>query len=413
MASSSTWIACRSRCISNAAAAALQQVRHFNKSCGLVGYPNVGKSTTFNAIIGAQLAEAANFPFCTIEPNISKASVPDPLLDELAKVEGSARKVPGQLEVRDIAGLVKGASEGQGMGNSFLANIRHVHCIIQVVRCFSDSKIAHVDDPVNIDPVSEFEAISDELLIADIEMVTRKMPSLRKRACAEPEAKKMLPLYETWLKGLEEGVPVRNILDTDKLMETFGARVTTVMLTDPLLCVLITAKPILVMANVLPEDVKSGNEHTEALQKHVGEKCPRGVELVVASSILEEETSSLGGDAAFLAEYLSSYGLTEPRLPRMMEKVKGLLGVSHYYTLGSEEARAWFIQKGEKAPAAARYVHSDFEKFFLTAKQCRPEEVLKRGGLAGVRDAGLIRNRGKDYVVQEGDILEFIDRGHH
>ncbi|KAF4711985.1 hypothetical protein FOZ63_003472, partial [Perkinsus olseni] len=298
------------------------QVRHFNKSCGLVGYPNVGKSTTFNAIVGAQLAEAANFPFCTIEPNISKASVPDPLLDDLAKVEGSAKKIPGQLEVRDIAGLVKGASEGQGMGNSFLANIRHVHCIIQVVRCFSDSRIAHVDDPVNIDPVSEFEAISDELLIADLEMATRKMPGLRKRACAEPEAKKMLPLYEAWLKGLEEGVPVRSLLDVDKLMETFGSRV---MATDPLLCVLITAKPILVMANVRPEDVESGNDYTEALQRHVTEKCTRGVELVVASSILEEETSSLG-DADFLAEYLDSYGLTEPRLPRMMDSVKTLLG---------------------------------------------------------------------------------------
>ncbi|KAF4677158.1 hypothetical protein FOL47_003000 [Perkinsus chesapeaki] len=371
-------------------------------------YPNVGKSTTFNAIVGAQLAEAANFPFCTIEPNISKATVPDPLLDELAKVEGSVKKIHGQLEVRDIAGLVKGASEGQGMGNSFLANIRHVNCIIQVVRCFSDAKIAHVDDPINIDPIAEFEAISDELLIADLDMATRKMPGLRKRACAEPEAKKMLPLYESWLKGLEEGVPVRNLIDMDRLIESFGLRV---MATDPLLCVLITAKPLLVMANVRPEDVRDGNDYTVALEKHVKDKCSKAADLIVASSILEEETSSLG-DPDFLAEYLSSYGLSEPRLPRLMECVKSLLGVSHYYTLGANEARAWFIQKGEKAPAAARYVHTDFEKFFQMAKQCRPEEVLKRGGVSHVRDAGLIKNRGKEYVVQEGDILEFIDRSH-
>mmetsp|Transcript_65603 Transcript_65603/g.137131 ORF Transcript_65603/g.137131 Transcript_65603/m.137131 type:complete len:492 (+) Transcript_65603:88-1563(+) len=406
-----------------------QQVRHLNRACGLVGYPNVGKSTLFNAFVGSTVAAAENFPFCTIEPNNVKLGVPDERLEQLAKTCGALKVVPGTVEIRDIAGLIKGASSGAGMGNAFLSQIRGVQVILHVVRCFSNADIIHVEDPVNIDPVKEYESILEELIIADLEMADRRLPALRKRATNNREAEKLLPVYENVLKVLQAGRPARVAL---------GGLGGGVPSNDDFLTQLITAKPVVVLANVSPEDAATGNAYSERLAKHIADSeaaamaefasqdaakgsktaagdasCPLAARrCVVVSAPLEAEVAALD-DEEFQKEYLESYGLKEGlrALPRVLAEGQSLLGLISYLTVGEQEARAWFVPKGSRAAEAAGAIHSDFVKNFEQADVWRYEDIVRLGGKAACKKEGLVKHKGKDYEVQDGDVMEFRIKG--
>lgn len=413
--------------------ASLHQVRGLNKSCGLVGYPNVGKSTLFNAFVGASVAAAENFPFCTIEPNTVKIGVPDLRLDLLAKVCKAQKVIPGTVEIRDIAGLIKGASTGAGMGNSFLGQIRGCQVVLHVVRCFADERIVHVDDPVNIDPVKEYENILEELIIADLEMASRRLPVLRKKALVTRESEKLLPVYEAVLAALEAGRPARSALAVSG----------TSTMSDEFLTQLITAKPVVVLANVGPEDAAKGNAFSERLVGHIvaseaaaaeearavagaaaggkgkapasagdlapGQLCAER-RCVVVSAPLEAEVSQLD-DEEFRKEYLQSYGVQERALPRVLKESQSLLSLVSYLTVGEVEARAWFVPKGSRAAEAAGAIHSDFTKNFEQADVWSYEDIVKHGGKAQCRKVGLMKQRGRDYEVQDGDVMEFRIKG--
>eukprot|EP00439_Symbiodinium_sp_Y106_P022112 s3016_g2.t1 len=328
------------------------QTRGLNRACGLVGYPNVGKSSLFNAFAGAAVAAAENFPFCTIEPNIVKVGVPDPRLDRLAELFSSQRTVPGQVEIRDIAGLIKGASTGAGMGNAFLSQIRGVQVVFHVVRCFSDQKVVHVEDPINIDPVKEYESILEELVIADLEYASKRLPALRKKATTAPstgsDPAKMLAVYEEILKCLEDGKPARYALarqDEDCF--------------DDFLAQLITAKPVVVLANVAAKDAANGNEFTARLAEHVQTDAQAlgglASRFIIVSAQLEAEVAALD-DKDFQAEYLESFGLdtNSPRaLSRVLAESQSLLKLISFLTVGEMEARAWFVPLGSRAHEAS------------------------------------------------------------
>lgn len=382
-----------------------QQVRQLNRACGLVGYPNVGKSTLFNAFVGSTVAAAENFPFCTIEPNVVKVGVPDPRLRALAEICKSAKVVPGMVEIRDIAGLIRGASDGAGMGNEFLSQIRGVQVVLQVVRCFSDPDIIHVEDPVNIDPVKEYENILMELTIADLEYASRRLPPLRKRALSNKEVAKMLPLYEEVLKALENGRPAYEA--THAYEAEHGVEPV-----DDFLAQVITAKPSVVLANVGAEDAAKGNAYSERLAKHVeagggGKRC-----CVVVSAPLEAEVIQID-DEDFKQEYLASYGIesSERVLPRVLNECQSMLRLVSYLTVGEVEARAWFVAKGSRAHEAAGAIHSDFTKNFEQAEVWSYEDVVRLGSKSACKKAGLVKSRGKDYEVKDGDILEFRIKG--
>jgi len=394
--------------------AAPLQVRALNKACGLVGYPNVGKSTLFNAFVGSSVASAENFPFCTIEPNVVKIGVPDPRLEALAKTCGAGKLVPGSVEIRDIAGLIKGASTGAGMGNAFLSQIRGVQVVLHVVRCFSDASIVHVDaDPVNIDPVKEYESILEELTIADLEVAARRLPALRNKAKSNGTVEKMLPAYEAVLKALEAGRPARAGLA--EFPEAAAAATS-----DELLAQLITAKPCVVLANVGPEDAAKGNAYAAALAAHIEQaeassSAGAGVaarRCVVVSATLEAEVAALD-DEEFQKEYLESYNITggDRALPRVLKESQALLGLVSYLTVGVEEARAWFVPKGSRCAEAAGAIHGDFVKKFEQADVWNYDDILRLGGKAACRKAGLVKQKGKDYEVQDGDVIEFRIKG--
>merc|ERR1740121_1313266 len=321
------------------------QARALNNACGLVGYPNVGKSTLFNAFVGSTMAAAENFPFCTIEPNVVKVGVPDPRLDALATTCGAAKTVPGTVEIRDIAGLIKGASAGAGMGNAFLSQIRGVQVVLHVVRCFSDPSIVHVEDPVNIKPVQEYESILEELTIADLEMASRRLPALRKRATGSGAVEKMLPVYEAVLSALEAGRPARSALAD--LPEGAG-----ISAGDEFLSQLITAKPCVVLANVGPEDAAQGNAFAAELSAHVAQSeadsssgaAVAARRCAVVSATLEAEVAALD-DEEFRQEYLESYGITggDRALPRVLKESQALLGLISYLTVGADEPRACLL----------------------------------------------------------------------
>eukprot|EP00435_Cladocopium_sp_Y103_P065065 s306_g26.t2 len=382
------------------------QVRSLNKACGLVGYPNVGKSSLFNAFVGSTVAAAENFPFCTIEPNVVKVGVPDVRLHRLAELCASERTVPGQLEIRDIAGLIKGASAGAGMGNAFLSQIRGVQVVFHVVRCFSDQRIVHVEDPVNIDPVKEpgnsagvYESILEELIIADLEYASKRLPALRKKATTSPEVAKQLPTYEALLKCLEDGKAARHALPKDE----------EVPANDDFLTQLITAKPVVVLANVAAEDAASGNDFTARLAERIASEATAQTRFMVVSAQLEAEVAALD-DEDFRVEYLESYGLDTkgPRaLTRVLEESQGLLRLVSYLTVGEQEARAWFVPRGSKAHEAAGAIHSDFTKNFEQAEIWSYDDLLRHGSKAACRKAGAVKMKGKDYEVQDGDVIEF------
>ena len=358
--------------------------------CGIVGLPNVGKSTLFNALTATAAAEAANFPFCTIEPNVGRVGVPDQRLDEIAKIAGSASIIPTQLEFVDIAGLVRGASKGEGLGNQFLANIREVDAIIKVVRCFEDENVTHVDGEV--DPTRDAETIETELMLADMESLEKRQAALVKKARGQDkEAKQTLDLVERVLKVLEDGKPARMTDVADDEDKAFQ------------MLQLLTSKPILYVCNVDEDSAADGN----ALSAKVAEMAAaQGAGSVVISAKIEEEVSQLDSDEE-KQEFLETLGLEETGLARVIRAGYELLDLITFFTAGPKEARAWTVRKGSKAPQAAGVIHTDFEKGFIKAETIAYADFVDLGGEQACKDAGKMRQEGKDYITQDGDIFLF------
>lgn len=356
--------------------------------CGIVGLPNVGKSTLFNALTCAEAA-AQNYPFCTIDPNVGVVPVPDPRLDRLADLAGSARRVPATVEFVDIAGLVRGASRGEGLGNQFLAHIREADAMVQVVRCFEDENIAHVDGMV--DPARDCETIQTELLLADLRTVERSLEKWRRQAkTGDKEARKAQAVLETVCKRLDLGVPVRE--------QELGEVEREVL--EPLF--LLTAKPSLFVANVDEAYFSGGNGARRALEEYAHGKR---AEVVPVCAALESEISRL--DPASREEFLADLGLSAPGLDRMVEASYRLLDRMTYFTAEPKEARAWTIRRGVRASQAAGMVHTDFEKGFICAEVITYEDYIACGGEAGAREAGKCRTEGRDYEVREADVIHF------
>jgi GTP-binding protein YchF len=357
--------------------------------CGIVGLPNVGKSTLFNALTESAAAQAANYPFCTIESNVGEVPVPDPRLDRLATIAKSAQIVPTRLTFVDIAGLVRGASQGEGLGNQFLAHIREVDAIAYVLRCFEDNDVVHVEG--RIDPIADAETIETELMLADLDSLERRVPILEKKIRGQDkEAKKTLALLERALVLLREGKPARlAAIEEDERAEfrTLG---------------LLTAKPVLYVCNVDEASAATGNVHSarvEALAKAEGAGC------VIISAKIEAELAELPPDER--QAYLADLGLQEPGLNRLINEGYRLLGLITYFTAGPKEARAWTVPEGTRAPQAAGVIHTDFEKGFIRAETIAYDDYVALSGETGARDAGKLRLEGKDYVVKDGDVLHF------
>ncbi|MGZ3173419.1 MAG: redox-regulated ATPase YchF [Croceibacterium sp.] len=358
--------------------------------CGIVGLPNVGKSTLFNALTETQAAQAANYPFCTIEPNVGQVSVPDERLDKLAAIAGSAKVIPTQLGFVDIAGLVKGASKGEGLGNQFLGNIREVDAIVHVLRCFEDDDIQHVANKV--DPLSDAEVVETELMLADLESLEKRVPAAAKKATGgDKEAKLMASVLGQALDLLREGKPARLTEPKDDEEARVFAQAQ-----------LLTAKPVLYVCNVAEEDAATGNAMTE---KVFAKAAAEGAQAVVVSAAIESEIVAMDADER--AEYLAELGLTESGLARVIRAGYRLLGLNTFFTVGPKEARAWTFHKGAKAPQAAGEIHTDFERGFIRAETIAYDDYLKFGGEAGAREAGKLRQEGKEYLVQDGDVLHF------
>jgi GTP-binding protein YchF len=358
-------------------------------NCGIVGLPNVGKSTLFNALTSTAAAAAANYPFCTIEPNLGRVPVPDPRLQVIARLAASAKIVPTQLEVVDIAGLVRGASKGEGLGNRFLGAIREVDAILHVLRCFEGEEVTHVEG--TIDPVRDAELVETELLLADIASLERRQDGLTKRARGgDGEAKEQLALIDRILPAMQEGRPAR------RLRIAADERAVFEMLQ------LLTAKPLLYVCNVEEAAGVVGNAHTEAVARRA---AVDGAGVVVVSAAIEAELAAL--DAADRAEYLAALGLERPGLERVIGAGYRLLELISFLTAGPKEARAWTVRRGTTAADAAGTIHSDFKRGFICAETASYEDFVRYGGEAGARDAGRLRQEGRDYLVQDGDVMHF------
>src|SRR5947207_10045533 len=357
--------------------------------CGIVGLPNVGKSTLFNALTQTAAAQAANYPFCTIEPNVGDVAVPDPRLEKLAAIAKSAQIVPTRITFVDIAGLVRGASKGEGLGNQFLGNIREVDAIAHVLRCFEDTDVAHVEG--RIDPVGDAETVETELMIADLESLERRIVPLEKRAkTGEKEAKEQYVLIMKAVTLLREGKPARLAELTPGEREPYRQ------------LGLLTQKPVLYVCNLDEASAASGNRFSVAVE----EKAHRdGAGCVAISARIEEEVAQLPESER--AEFLDHLGLEEPGLNRLIRARYHLLGLIPFFTAGPKEARAWTVTKGSRAPQAAGAIHTDFEKGFIRAETIAYDDYVVLGGEAGARDAGKMRLEGKDYIVQDGDVMHF------
>jgi GTP-binding protein YchF len=358
--------------------------------CGIVGLPNVGKSTLFNALTETQAAQAANYPFCTIEPNVGQVSVPDERLEKIAGIAKSAKTIPTQLAFVDIAGLVKGASKGEGLGNQFLGNIREVDAIVHVLRCFEDDDIQHVANKV--DPLADAEVVETELLLADLESLEKRVPAAAKRATGgDKEAKLMASVLSQALELLKDGKPAR-------LTEPKDEEEARVFRQAQLL----TAKPVLYVCNVAEEDAAKGN----ALSEQVFAKAAaEGAEAVVVSAAIESEL--VGMPEEDRAEYLAELGLVESGLSRVIKAGYKLLGLQTFFTAGPKESRAWTFPAGAKAPQAAGEIHTDFERGFIRAETIAYDDYVALGGESGAREAGKLRQEGKEYLVQDGDVMLF------
>jgi GTP-binding protein YchF len=360
-------------------------------NCGIVGLPNVGKSTLFNALTSTAAAEAANYPFCTIEPNTGRVAVPDPRLEAIAGLAKSAKVIPTQLEFVDIAGLVRGASKGEGLGNQFLANIRETDAIIHVLRCFEDGNITHVDG--SVDPVRDAETVETELMLADLESLERRIVPLEKKARGgDKEAKAQLEVMGRVLEVLREGKPARSITDWSRAEAPIARALN--MLTD---------KPVLYVCNVEEDCAATGNAFSEAV---AAKAAAEGAESVVISAAIEQEISQLGS-AEEKREFLETLGLEEAGLARVIRAGYRLLGLLTFFTAGPKETRAWTITKGSKAPRAAGAIHTDFERGFIRAETIAYDDYVGLGGEQAAKDAGKMRSEGSEYLVQDGDVLLF------
>ncbi|AZV55991.1 redox-regulated ATPase YchF [Clostridium sp. AWRP] len=358
---------------------------------GIVGLPNVGKSTLFNAITKAG-AESANYPFCTIEPNVGVVSVPDKRLDVLEKMYNSKKKVYTAIEFYDIAGLVKGASKGEGLGNKFLSHIREVEAIVHVVRCFEDDNIVHVDG--SVDPIRDIETINLELIFSDLEVMDRRIEKVSKLAKSGDKESKVE--YEIMLKvkkHLEEGKPVRTLdlnEDEAELVKSFF---------------LLTTKPVLYVANISEDDLTSGNLENDFVKKVQEYAKVEGSEVVIISAKIEEELSSLEDDERL--EMLKEYGLNEAGLDKLINSSYRLLGLMSFLTAGEKEVRAWTIKKGTKAPEAAGKIHTDIQKGFIRAEIVSYDKLVECGSETSAKESGYYRLEGKDYIMQDGDVVNF------
>ncbi len=360
--------------------------------CGIVGLPNVGKSTLFNALTETAAAQAANYPFCTIEPNVGEVAVPDRRLDILAKLAKSATIVPTRLTFVDIAGLVRGASKGEGLGNQFLANIREVDAVAHVVRCFEDTDVTHVEG--RIDPIADIDTVETELMLADLDSLERRADGLERKARGTDkdakEAKETLDLVNRTLVLLRDGKPARLVArkpEEERAFHTLG---------------LLTSLPVLYVCNVDEGAASEGNDYSRRVAARAEAE---GAAAIVISAKIESEIAVLAREER--EDYLAAVGLKEAGLDRLIRAGYGLLDLVTFFTAGPKETRAWTVTRGTKAPQAAGVIHTDFERGFIRAETIAYDDYVSCGGEAGARDAGKLRLEGKDYVVQDGDVMHF------
>ncbi|MGY8935991.1 MAG: redox-regulated ATPase YchF [Alphaproteobacteria bacterium] len=359
-------------------------------NCGIVGLPNVGKSTLFNALTSTAAAEAANYPFCTIEPNTGRVSVPDPRLEKISAISQSLQDIPTYLEFVDIAGLVRGASTGEGLGNQFLGHIREVSAIIHVLRCFDGGDVTHVEG--DVDPVRDAETVETELMLADLESLERRHEQTAKRAKgADPEAKRQAPVMARVLEALRDGKPARTVdvsVDEEPIFRALQ---------------LITAKPVMYACNVDEDSAATGNAHSQRVAEMA---AAQDQGCVVVSAAIEAEVALLDTEAE-KAEFLETLGLVETGLARIIREGYALLDLITFFTSGPKESRAWTVWRGATAPNAAGEIHTDFEKGFIRAETIGYDEFIEFDGEQGAKDAGKMRLEGKEYVVQDGDLMLF------
>ncbi len=358
-------------------------------NCGIVGLPNVGKSTLFNALTKTQDAQAANYPFCTIEPNVGRVAVPDDRLDKIAEIGKSAKTIYTQLEFVDIAGLVKGASKGEGLGNQFLGNIRSTDAILHVLRCFENGDITHVENTV--DPVRDAQIISTELMLSDLESLEKQVDGWRKRAKqSDKEAIVRVVVIEKVIKALEAGKPARSVSLSDEEKPVYAA------------LQLLTAKPVLYVCNVEEGAAATGNAFSQAVEKMAADE---GASSVIISAAIEAEVAQLALDEQ--KDFLETMGLQEPGLNKVIRAGYQLLGLLTFFTVGPKEARAWTVVAGSRAPQAAGAIHSDFERGFIRAETIAYQDFVQLGGETACRESGKLRQEGKEYSVIDGDIFHF------